>query len=586
MNTSQSTSAMHLPSAPPTDAELVDRFVSARDPDAILELVCRHGPIILGVGRRVLRDGPDIEDVFQATILVLIRNAARVRRQQSIASWLYGVAYRLSTRLNQQKRQRRETILSDDLPSSDGTFEIVADRHDQQVVDAELNALPERYRVPLVLRYLFDQSPGDISRTLGITKGTLDGLLKRGKDLLRAKLMRRGITLSTALAVVQASQQAVQAACQSALIERTIPGALSNPWDPASVADHITSQARDLSQKEIVAMSTFTKSSLVTGIAAGLIGVGFAGIQFFGSSHRAQVEAGPITQLRSNLSAAATASQGVVGQDLAEAAPETDKTVKAADHVDAEIGAPHPGRIEDLKRRNKFEQKIEKAFAERTQIAFTENPLEEVVKYLEDLHHIEIWIDTTALADEGISTDQPISLVMSGISLQSAMRLILEPLGLDYVIKNEVVAITTRGEADAFMEVRAYDVSHLQGTTTPELDEIIRGTVSPSSWSSERQAVGPSMRMGGLTDSRPQAESVVQMGTASLIRTGLATEPEKGPAKPETPASLGSIRYTTKTLVIRQSQRVHAEIADLLNQLLSSHGSTPHPTGNTAEAKY
>ena len=89
-----------------TDAELVDRFASVRDPAAIEELVHRHRAVVLGVCRRVLRNTCDIEDVFQATFLVLVRDAARVRRQASISGWLYGVAYRLSLRVARQKTWR------------------------------------------------------------------------------------------------------------------------------------------------------------------------------------------------------------------------------------------------------------------------------------------------------------------------------------------------------------------------------------------------------------------------------------------------------------------------------------------------
>lgn len=602
MNTSEPTPAMSVPSVPPTDAELVDCFVSVRDPEAIRELVQRHGSLILGVSGRVLRDTADIEDVFQATVLVLIQNAARVRRQQSIGSWLYGVAYRLSLRLAHQKRQRRETTLPDSLVNSEGTLNVVADRHDQQIVDAELNALPERYRVPLVLRYLGDQSPSEISNMLGITPGMLDGLLRRGKDLLRAKLVRRGISLSFALAAVQSSQQAVAAAGQSALMERTIQSGLWNLMNSNPASRHITTRAVELSQKEMIAMSTLTKSSLLAGLAAGLIGFGFVGSQFVGSSGKSQVEAGPITQLRTTLSATTSTSQAVVGQESVD----TDPVPRVAAPVEIPHGpadtvaVKHRGVIKDLKLRNQIEMRIEQTFQEPTEVAFTENPLEETLHYLSDLHHIEFWIDKTTLAENGVALDTPMSLVMSGVTLRSALQLMLEPLDLDFVVRNEVVTITSRDKAESLKEVRVYDVSHFQGITTSELDEIIRGTIAPNSWSPERQVTGPSMRMGAVTDSPERSGSdktvvaqdmrnyppdyrpipvenpAAQTGFARLIRTGLTTTP----AKSESAHGLGSIRFTSKTLIIRQSQRVHAEIADLLNQLRASDDATI-PAGNS-----
>lgn len=177
----------------PCDADLVERFVVARDHEAFAELVRRHSPVVLGVCRRVLNDTQEIEDVFQATFLVFVRDAARVHKRKSLASWLYGVAYRLALRVARQKRRRRESVLVDDVLVDDNTPVKLADRHDQQIVDIELTALPERYRQPLVLRYLAGKPPSEVASELGMMIGTVEGLLKRGKDELRTRLLRRGI---------------------------------------------------------------------------------------------------------------------------------------------------------------------------------------------------------------------------------------------------------------------------------------------------------------------------------------------------------------------------------------------------------
>src|SRR5580692_7450459 len=89
------------------DGDLLERFVAERDDWAFKALVRRHGPLVLGVCRRVLGDGPDVDDVFQAAFLVLARKAGSIRRQKSVASWLYGVALRLSRKLKKQLDRRR-----------------------------------------------------------------------------------------------------------------------------------------------------------------------------------------------------------------------------------------------------------------------------------------------------------------------------------------------------------------------------------------------------------------------------------------------------------------------------------------------
>src|SRR5215471_12304739 len=89
------------------DADLLSRFVARYDEAAFEVLLRRHGPMVLRVARRVLRSEPDIEDVFQATFLLLARKAGSIRKRESLASWLYGVAYRLAVRARAQRGLRR-----------------------------------------------------------------------------------------------------------------------------------------------------------------------------------------------------------------------------------------------------------------------------------------------------------------------------------------------------------------------------------------------------------------------------------------------------------------------------------------------
>src|SRR5712691_9220611 len=79
-----------------TDAELLDRFRANADEHVFEAIVRRHGVRVLSACRKVLRESADVEDAFQATFLVLLREASRIRRRQSLGGWLYGVAHRIA----------------------------------------------------------------------------------------------------------------------------------------------------------------------------------------------------------------------------------------------------------------------------------------------------------------------------------------------------------------------------------------------------------------------------------------------------------------------------------------------------------
>jgi RNA polymerase sigma factor (sigma-70 family) len=178
-----------------TDAELLERFLNCREEVAFALLVQRHGPMVLGLCRRVLGDVHAAEDAFQATFLVLVQRAAAIRRRGSLGSWLYGVARRVAVRARRQAaaRVKRERDLAQIARVSDmgnGSW-----RELRAIVDEELGGLPDKYRAPVVLCKLEAKSYEQAATELGWPKHTLAKRLRRGLDLLRERLTRRGLTL-------------------------------------------------------------------------------------------------------------------------------------------------------------------------------------------------------------------------------------------------------------------------------------------------------------------------------------------------------------------------------------------------------
>src|SRR5262245_34256305 len=178
------------------DAQLLERFRERRDESAFAELVRRHGGTVMGAARAVLRDEPDAEDVFQATFLVLARKAGAVHKPGSLGSWLYGVARRIA--LDCQRRAARRTRHERNFGATRSEGSVSGPDLDDRpaLLSEELARLPEKYRAPLVLCYLEGKTNEQAAAELKWPSGTVRGRIARGRDLLRARLSRRGVSLT------------------------------------------------------------------------------------------------------------------------------------------------------------------------------------------------------------------------------------------------------------------------------------------------------------------------------------------------------------------------------------------------------
>jgi RNA polymerase sigma factor (sigma-70 family) len=253
-----------------TDCRLLDRFAAGRDPEAFAELVRRHGGLVLDVCRRILGHEQDAEDAFQATFLVLARSAGSVRKRESLASFLYGVArrtaLRLRTELARRRRHERGVEAAEAEPPPDLTWHEV-----RRALDEELARLPEKYRAPLVLCYLEGRTQREAASDLGWKEGILRGRLDRGRERLRARLIRRGVAPSAILATAALAPRGEAALVPAALAEAAARAAVS-PMPtaaPAGLLARAVMRGMLLSRLKIIALLVLTVG--LTAVGVGLL---------------------------------------------------------------------------------------------------------------------------------------------------------------------------------------------------------------------------------------------------------------------------------------------------------------------------
>lgn len=251
--------------ASPDDAELLDRFADSRDEDAFAELVRRHGPVVYRVCLRLV-DRHSADDAFQATFLVLATRLDAARASGSVGGWLVGVAGRVARQMRRAagRRARHEhhaasqAVEQHDAPELTDTF---------RVLDEELARLPARLRDPVVLCLLQGRTQEQAAAELGRDARTLRRRLGRAKEVLRARLERRGVVPLVAASLVTGG--GAVSAVPVVLIRRTT----------ATVFDFLTGGAtRSLPVvlAKGVAMTTFSRklTQVLTVAVAGFLGVG------------------------------------------------------------------------------------------------------------------------------------------------------------------------------------------------------------------------------------------------------------------------------------------------------------------------
>ncbi len=260
-----------------SDAELLQQFVRERNEGAFTALMRRHERLVWRVCWHALGHVQDAEDAFQATFVVLAHSAAKIEKQEMLGSWLHGVAVRIACKAKRDAaRRRKHEREAANMPRRKPVSEL-SWREVCQVLDEEVQRLPQKYRAPFILCVLEEKSLAEAARLLGWKEGTVSGRLTRARKQLQDRLARREIRLSAVLASLALTQSSATASIPVELSAATIRAALSYVARPEAAADILPAKVADFVQGAIKPMlSTKIKFATVMFLAVncGIAGVG------------------------------------------------------------------------------------------------------------------------------------------------------------------------------------------------------------------------------------------------------------------------------------------------------------------------
>ncbi len=469
------------------DRDLLRRFVQDADELAFAEIVRRHQGLVMGVCRRVIGNAADVDDAFQATFITLARRPRQIRREASLSSWLYTVAWRTSIRLVRQRRKHPvEPLTKHPLDEPTDPLDRIASAQNCLVLDEELNILPSKYREVLVMTYFAGQGSQQIADQLNVSKGTVDGRIRQARNMLRVRLARRGVAIGV-LSVAAGLSAGPSAAASATLLESTIQlgaqtlnGSLPGTTD-LSHLEHFIRQETTM----------FTSRFLLSTALCATAVVGLAGMNGYVSGDGDDATA--IFETRIDTTVSTDADAGGIGSSR----PPVSVDVSSAEELwtkelTLDINStvvsksktaggprykPYPADAHPVERwmYEMLEQPVPLLdFPGGT-------PLKEVLETISTYcttkygtadgadFRLTIWVDKPELEIEGLSSLDDVyvsDINFEGITLQNALDMIFEQTTepeLTYEIKNEVLYITTlaKAESDESLITRVYDVDHL-----------------------------------------------------------------------------------------------------------------------------
>jgi len=517
-----------------TDCQLLEYFLAGRDERAFEALVYRHGPMVLGLCRRVLGHVQDAEDAFQATFLVLFKKGASIRPRSKVGNWLYGVAYRiaLKARASRCKRRAKEKPLSEAHENQAAPIQPSLDW--LPLFDRELHGLPDKYRAPILLCDLQRRTQHDAARQLGWPEGTLSGRLSRARVLLAKRLTRRGFTMSSVGLATALSAQGAFARVPWALAESTVKAVQFIAINQAVTVGVISAQTAALTQGVLQTMLwTKIKTAVIGILAVTLVttGLGRALYPVAGQSQK----------------------EGAGGVGIAPKVVSVEGPSKKAKDLETKLRTAGNFEFRDLS-------------------------LGEVLDDLRKKQGINIFVDPeTVIPNE--AQEVKISLQFKDVPLETALRYLAKSAKLGLVNQDGILVLTLPHNA---MVRKIYPVDKLLGQDGEKnvnaLIQAIVYSVEPGTWFFKLGTQNNNAMQQNIVNPfavLPQGPGQGPGNAANWMQQGIGAGPPPIPVSDGGPAEIelaGTISYFpgTKSLVVRHYVEVQREIEELLKNLAES----------------
>lgn len=393
---------------------LLDRYLRLRDEAAFAELVRRFGPMVLGVSRRLLSFHEDADDATQLVFAELARRAGTIEDPAFLGSWLHTITVRVAYRLR-RRRPKSEPLATDPVDPR-LTLDDVGRRSDLEILSEELDKLPASWREPLVLRYFAGLSNAEGAAQLGTTQKAYEGRLKRGRNSLRVRLLRRGVGSAAVLAMVGPAVMPVQAdhweAVTDAASELAVdPTALTFfPPEPTTIATPLLTY----------------KTAVATGVAAVVL-------TMLGGSGTG-IEPGkafsPVSTVVAEESNPAVSPQ-----------PQAD--------VGIQVG-PSPND-----RFHSASPKVRAALESKITLELFDQPLYEVVRFLSELSRVPIQLDEQEIKRVGVTPSAEVNYIRSQVPLHDALLGILGQFKqLTFDVRDEAIVVTSEEAVASTTQIR------------------------------------------------------------------------------------------------------------------------------------